>query len=57
MISMIFLKVNAPFPVTIRLLDPPLHEFLPHTDAQIDLGFKKDIDYLFANNLSCNSIT
>lgn len=22
-------------PVTIRLLDPPLHEFLPHTDADI----------------------
>jgi pyruvate,orthophosphate dikinase len=22
-------------PVTIRLLDPPLHEFLPHTDEQI----------------------
>src|SRR5690606_39074545 len=23
-------------PVTIRLLDPPLHEFLPHTQAEID---------------------
>ena len=23
------------FPVTIRLLDPPLHEFLPHTDEEI----------------------
>ncbi|MBC7950439.1 MAG: pyruvate, phosphate dikinase, partial [Rhodospirillaceae bacterium] len=23
-------------PVTIRLLDPPLHEFLPHTDAEIE---------------------
>jgi len=23
------------FPVTIRLLDPPLHEFLPHTAAEI----------------------
>jgi pyruvate,orthophosphate dikinase len=23
-------------PVTIRLLDPPLHEFLPHTDEEID---------------------
>ena len=22
-------------PVTIRLLDPPLHEFLPHTDEEI----------------------
>ncbi len=29
------------FPVTIRLLDPPLHEFLPHTDAEIaDLSQK-----------------
>src|SRR5918911_1472533 len=25
----------AGLPVTIRLLDPPLHEFLPHTDAEI----------------------
>ncbi len=24
------------FPVTIRLLDPPLHEFLPQGDAEID---------------------
>ncbi len=24
------------FPVTIRLLDPPLHEFLPHTDEEIE---------------------
>jgi len=23
------------FPVTVRLLDPPLHEFLPHTSAEI----------------------
>jgi Phosphoenolpyruvate synthase/pyruvate phosphate dikinase len=23
-------------PVTVRLLDPPLHEFIPHTDAEID---------------------
>ena len=22
-------------PVTIRLLDPPLHEFLPHTEAEM----------------------
>ncbi|MDD4802145.1 MAG: pyruvate, phosphate dikinase [Syntrophomonas sp.] len=27
------LKAMAPFPVTIRLLDPPLHEFLPDHDA------------------------
>jgi pyruvate,orthophosphate dikinase len=26
----------AGLPVTIRLLDPPLHEFLPHTEAEID---------------------
>ena len=24
------------YPVIIRFLDPPLHEFLPHTDAEID---------------------
>ena len=23
-------------PVTIRLLDPPLHEFLPHTEAETE---------------------
>lgn len=28
-------KVMSGLPVTVRLLDPPLHEFLPHTDAQI----------------------
>jgi len=22
-------------PVTVRLLDPPLHEFLPHTDKDL----------------------
>jgi pyruvate, orthophosphate dikinase len=27
--------IMAGLPVTIRLLDPPLHEFLPHTDAAI----------------------
>jgi pyruvate,orthophosphate dikinase len=27
------LKAMAPFPVTIRLLDPPLHEFLPSHEA------------------------
>ena len=26
-------EVMAPLPVTIRLLDPPLHEFLPHAEA------------------------
>lgn len=29
------LKAMAGFPVTIRLLDPPLHEFLPQTEEQI----------------------
>jgi pyruvate,orthophosphate dikinase len=29
-------RVMAGLPVTIRLLDPPLHEFLPHTQRDID---------------------
>ena len=29
-------KVMKGLPVTIRLLDPPLHEFLPHSDAEIE---------------------
>ena len=29
-------KAMGARPVTVRLLDPPLHEFLPHTDAEID---------------------
>ncbi len=29
-------EVMAGLPVTIRLLDPPLHEFLPHTAAEIE---------------------
>jgi pyruvate,orthophosphate dikinase len=28
--------IMAGLPVTIRLLDPPLHEFLPHTDEEMD---------------------
>ena len=28
-------KIMEGFPVTIRLLDPPLHEFVPHTDEEI----------------------
>ncbi|MBP7710600.1 MAG: pyruvate, phosphate dikinase [Rickettsiales bacterium] len=28
-------KIMAGLPVTIRLLDPPLHEFLPHKDNEI----------------------
>lgn len=29
-------KAMAGFPVTIRLLDPPLHEFVPHTDKELE---------------------
>ncbi|RZJ03311.1 MAG: pyruvate, phosphate dikinase [Brevundimonas sp.] len=29
-------EIMAGLPVTVRLLDPPLHEFIPHTDAEID---------------------
>jgi pyruvate,orthophosphate dikinase len=28
-------RIMADLPVTIRLLDPPLHEFLPHGDAEL----------------------
>lgn len=28
-------KIMEGFPVTIRLLDPPLHEFVPHSDTEI----------------------
>src|SRR6185436_16004076 len=28
-------RAMAGLPVTVRLLDPPLHEFLPHTDDEI----------------------
>jgi pyruvate,orthophosphate dikinase len=30
-------RIMAGMPVTIRLLDPPLHEFLPHADAELAL--------------------
>jgi pyruvate, orthophosphate dikinase len=29
-------EIMAGLPVTIRLLDPPLHEFLPHEDAELE---------------------
>lgn len=33
------LKVMSPFPCNIRLLDPPLHEFLPNpTELQLDIA-------------------
>ena len=34
-------RVMDGFPVTIRTLDPPLHEFLPHTDEEIEELSKK----------------
>ncbi|MDK2847313.1 MAG: pyruvate, orthophosphate dikinase [Desulfuromonadales bacterium] len=47
-------------PVTIRLLDPPLHEFLPHTDKELDelaevmkvpaKMLKQKVDYLHEFN-------
>ncbi len=40
-------RVMDGLPVTIRLLDPPLHEFLPHTDAEIAevaKALKKPVD-------------
>jgi pyruvate, orthophosphate dikinase len=30
-------KAMGARPVTIRLLDPPLHEFLPHTDSEVEI--------------------
>ena len=37
-------KALGGFPATIRLLDPPLHEFLPHTkEQQLDLAHKLHI--------------
>jgi pyruvate,orthophosphate dikinase len=34
-------KIMTGYPVTIRLLDPPLHEFVPHTDEEIELFSKR----------------
>ena len=42
-------------PVTIRLLDPPLHEFLPHTDAEVEeiaKAAKVDVAAVTARNAS-----
>ena len=39
-------KVMEDRPVTIRTLDPPLHEFLPHTDKEMqELAEKMDVSY------------
>lgn len=38
-------KVMTGKPVTVRTLDPPLHEFLPHTEKEIhDLAAKMSVD-------------
>ncbi len=42
-------QIMEGLPVTIRLLDPPLHEFLPHTEAEFDeiaRSIGKDIGYV-----------
>lgn len=41
----IYREMNG-LPVTIRLLDPPLHEFLPHTDDEI-MELSKEMDVPF----------
>ncbi|CAE7250973.1 ppdK [Symbiodinium natans] len=33
-------KIMDGLPVTVRLLDPPLHEFIPHTEAEMGLVAK-----------------
>lgn len=39
-------KAMDGLPVTIRLLDPPLHEFLPHTDEEtMELAKRIGVDY------------
>ena len=39
-------KVMDGYEVTIRFLDPPLHEFLPHTDDEIK-ALAKDLEMDF----------
>ena len=39
-------RAMGEFPVTVRLLDPPLHEFLPHKDSEI-AELAKDMDIPF----------
>ncbi|MBW6397221.1 pyruvate, phosphate dikinase [Roseomonas sp. HJA6] len=50
-------RIMTGLPVTIRLLDPPLHEFLPHTDYEIaevakSLGADVDAMHRRAQELS-----
>ncbi len=41
----IFEAMNG-YPVTIRLLDPPLHEFIPHTDRELkELSESSGVDF------------
>ena len=52
----LFLKLNNK-PITIRLLDPPLHEFLPKTDIEVDelvnhIKVKKEKILQIVKNLS-----
>ena len=42
-------RIMAGLPVTIRLLDPPLHEFLPHQEnelADVAAGLGEDLDVI-----------
>ncbi|MFQ6778198.1 MAG: pyruvate, phosphate dikinase [Alphaproteobacteria bacterium] len=42
-------KIMDGLPVTVRLIDPPLHEFLPHADAEIEELAKhigKSVDFV-----------
>ncbi len=48
-------RAMAGYPVTIRLLDPPLHEFLPHTEAELrELSEEMEVPFerLNAKNIS-----
>ncbi len=50
-------RIMDGLPVTIRLLDPPLHEFLPHTEEDIkavadDLGKSPDVIHQATERLS-----
>ncbi len=37
------LEIMSPYPLTVRLLDPPLHEFLPHSEKDI-AGLARKMD-------------
>jgi pyruvate,orthophosphate dikinase len=47
-------KIMKGLPVTIRLLDPPLHEFLPHTDEELKM-LSKSMDVPFEKLKARNS--